>query len=383
MFKVVVGHSNDPDSVEAIAEVLEQCLESLAGETPQAGILFAAFDFEHSLILKQIMQQFPQLELIGGTSSGEISSRLGFQEDSLTLMLFCSDEIEIHAGIGYQASENPSAAVKQAIAQAQSKNEREMSMCLSLIDGLHISSSKIVAAINQEVKGKIPVFGGITSDNLKFEQTYQFYQQEVCTDAIAMLIFSGKLLFAAGTGNGWRSLSKQKKITKAENNILYEVEGQTALEFYQYYLNDFSPSLKYPLAVFEDDSDKFYLRVPAAHDSKLGSVQFFADITEGATVQIMETTAERILTSSQVSITNALRDYPGTEPAAAIFFSCATRSSILGTHAAAEYQSIASCFERAYPSIGFYTYGEIAPLQKDSNTFLHHETAIALVLGTK
>ena len=383
MFKVVVSHSNDPDSIEAVAEILEQCLESLTGEIPQAGILFAAFDFDHSLILRQIKQQFPDLELIGGTSSAEISSHLGFQEDSLTLMLFCSDEIEITAGIGYQASQNPRAAVQQAIATAQSKGSKEMSLCLSFIDGLHLSGSKTVEAIEQELKGKIPVFGGITADDMKFEQTYQFYHQEVCTDAVNMLIFSGKLLFAAGVGNGWHSLSKPKKVTKAENNILYEIDGKPALEFYQYYLNDSSPSLKYPLAVFEDNSDRFYLRVPNAHDAQSNSVQFFADIPQGATVQIMETNDRDILNSSQTSIANALKNYPGTEPAAAIFFSCATRSSILGTKAAEEYQAISSHLNSACPSIGFYTFGEIAPLQKDGAICLHHETAISLILGTK
>ena len=384
MFKVVVGHSNDPESVEAVAEILEQCLESLAGETPQAGILFAACDFDHSLILKQIKQQFPQLELIGGTSSAEISSRLGFQQDSLTLMLFCSDEIEITAGIGYRAFQNPCVAVQQAISQAQSKSSQQMSLCLSFIDGLHLgSSTKIVKAIEAELNGKIPVFGGVTADDFKFEQTYQFYQREVCTDAITMLIFSGKLLFSAGIGNGWHSLSKPKQVTKAEKNILYEIDGKPALEFYQYYLNDSSPSLKYPLAVFEDNSNKFYLRVPNAHDARSNSVQFFADIAPGATVQIMETNAERILDSSQTSIANALKNYPGTEPAAAIFFSCATRSNILGTKAAAEYRAISSHLKSACPSIGFYTYGEIAPLQKNGAIFLHHETAISLILGTK
>jgi hypothetical protein len=55
MFKVAVGHSNDPDSLEAINETLEQCQKSLDGEIPQAGILFAAIDFEYRLILQRIV----------------------------------------------------------------------------------------------------------------------------------------------------------------------------------------------------------------------------------------------------------------------------------------------------------------------------------------
>lgn len=54
MFKAVVGHSNDPDSLSAVEEVIQQCVSFLAGDIPKAGILFAAIDFEHSLILQQI-----------------------------------------------------------------------------------------------------------------------------------------------------------------------------------------------------------------------------------------------------------------------------------------------------------------------------------------
>lgn len=93
MFKAVVGHSNDPDSLSAVEEVLQQYTNSLAGDIPKAGIIFAAIDFEHSLILQQIHQPFPGIELIGGTTDGEISSVLEFQQDSITLMLFCSDEV--------------------------------------------------------------------------------------------------------------------------------------------------------------------------------------------------------------------------------------------------------------------------------------------------
>ena len=84
MFRVVVGHSDDPDSENAIAEVLQECSRSLAGSLPQAGILFTAIDFDHVLILQRIQDAFPGIELIGGTANGEISSILEFQHLPLT-----------------------------------------------------------------------------------------------------------------------------------------------------------------------------------------------------------------------------------------------------------------------------------------------------------
>jgi hypothetical protein len=80
MLKLAVGHSNDPDSQFAVAEVVEQIRTALGGSSPKAGLLFAAIDFDHPLVLDQIVAAFPEIELIGGTTDGEMSSVLGFEQ---------------------------------------------------------------------------------------------------------------------------------------------------------------------------------------------------------------------------------------------------------------------------------------------------------------
>ncbi|MBN3886246.1 MAG: hypothetical protein V7K64_08910 [Nostoc sp.] len=40
MFKAVVGHSNDPDSLSAVEKVFQQCVSSLTEDVPQAGIIW-------------------------------------------------------------------------------------------------------------------------------------------------------------------------------------------------------------------------------------------------------------------------------------------------------------------------------------------------------
>ena len=56
MLKVTIGHSKDPDSESAISEIIEQCLEQCNADTPHpiAGLLLAAIDFDHQLILDRI-----------------------------------------------------------------------------------------------------------------------------------------------------------------------------------------------------------------------------------------------------------------------------------------------------------------------------------------
>ena len=383
MFKVVVGHSNDPDSAEAVAEIIDQCSKSLAGIIPQAGILLAAFDFDHSFVLQEIYARFPNLELIGGTTDGEISSILDFQQDSLTLMLFCSDEIEFCAGVGTQASQDSLAAAKAAIEQATDKSKQKIGLCVTLPDGLTSSGVTIIKALKQELGSNLPIVGGLTADGGNYQKTYQFYNQEVLTDSIPILLFGGNLLLSCGVNSGWNPIGKKSIITKAEKNIIYQIDSQPALDFYQYYLGELSPSIEYPLAVFEPDSNNFYMRAPISHDVERGSITFFGDLPQGAIVQITEGNCEGILKSSELSMQQALNDYPGTQPDAALFFSCTARRQILSTRAEEEYQSVKKHLNTALPSCGFYTYGEIAPLEKYGSTLFHNETFITLLIGTK
>lgn len=385
MFRVVVGHSDDPDSQSAIAEVLQECSRSLAGSIPQAGLLFTAIDFDHALILQCIQNAFPGIELIGGTTNGEISSILEFQQDSLTLMLFASDEMEIRAGIGREVSKNPAFAAQQAIAQAKAKSALLPQLCITFPDSLTSNVVLILEGLKQSLGGHIPIIGGMAADDFTFDKTYQFFQGEVLSDSVPVLLFSGKLLFSHGVACGWTPISQRSRVTKVDGNIVYEIDGQRALDFYQHYLgeeNFASNYAMYALAVFEDQ-DHFYLRAPYGYDRQSGSVTFFLDIPEQAVVQITDASRDNILSASETSLKNALADYPGVEPTAALLISCAARRRILGTLTRLEYQLVKTHLSKALPCCGFYAYGEIAPLVNGGQTQCHNNTFVTLLIGTK
>ncbi|XZO04009.1 MAG: FIST signal transduction protein [Microcoleus sp.] len=382
MFKTVVGHSNDPDSLSAITEVLEQCQQSLSGASPQAAILFAAIDFEHTLILNQINLTYPGLELIGGTTDGEMSSVLGFEQDSLTLMLFCSDTIAIRAGIGRDISQDLNAAIKTAIVQAKAGHTEEIKLCIALPESLTNSAVLILDRLNQALGKKVPIFGGLTADRWQFKQTYQFYKTEVYSDAIPILLISGSILFSHSIASGWNPIGKPGKVTKASQNVVYEIDSKPALAFYHHYLGKMPPSSEYPLAVFDVNENHYYLRAPSGvYDSEIGSVSFFGDLPEQAIVQITETTHDSILSASRTSMMQALQNYPGKEPAAALYFSCCARRQILGTRTKEEYALTQTCLTKSLPSCGFYTNGEISPLEARGISYFHNETFVTLLIG--
>ncbi len=393
MFKVVVGHSEDPDSVGAITEVIEQCSESLAGNTPQAGMLFCAIDFDYALILSTLRQAFPELELIGCTSDGEVSSKLQFQEDSLTLILFSSDTVKIRAGVAKDLGQNADAAVAQAIALAGLTPQTRL--CLTVPDGLSANGVSVTKALQKAIGPNIAIAGGTAADQWKFEKTYQFYGNadgdQVLSDSLPILLFSGDLLVSHGVSSGWLPISRMGIVTRSEGCTVYEIDHQPTTDFYHFYLNaliDVSSTRltgEYPLAVFENpETDDFYLRAPLSGKYELGqSIVFMGDVPQGSRVQVTHASGDELIAATQLSIEQAQKNYPGDHPAGLLIFSCAARRWLLGPRTREEYDLCQKILDPTLPVCGFYTYGEIAPLQQNGETYYHQETFVSLMLGVE
>jgi hypothetical protein len=383
MLKIAVGHSNDPDSQEAILEVLEQCRKTLSGSIPQAGLLFAAVDFDHAIVLSCINTAFPDIELIGGTTDGELSSVLEFQQDSLTLMLFCSDEIKIRAAVGRNVSQDPIEIAHQAVETAKALLHAPVKFCIATPESLTTSATAILEGLILGM-GTKPVLGGATADQAKTERVYQFYKTEVLTDSVPVLLFAGNILFSHGVASGWQPIGRRGVVTKVERNTVYEIDSKPALAFYHHYFEDFAPDAAYPLAVFPPGEEhRFFLRSPFNHDSVKGSVTLSGDVPDRSIVQITEASQANILCASSTAFEEALKAYPGQEPAAALFFSCAWRRWILGTQTGQEYRAIAQHLASDLPTCGFYTYGEISPLSQQGKTFFHNTTFTTLLIGVR
>jgi hypothetical protein len=382
MFKVALGHSNDPNTDFAIAEVLEQCAATLAGDLPNAGLLICAIDFDHIQILESIHTAYPGIQLVGGTSVGEMSSVMGFQEDSMILMLFCSDDIEIKAGVGRNLSQDEIAATRQAVAQATADLTQPVRLCLTIAEGLGCNASALIRGLVTQLGTTVPIYGGLAGDDWKFNKTYQFFGTEVLTDAVPILLFSGNLFLSFGIATGQRPVGKQGIVTKSQGSTVYEIDGKPALDFYRYYFGDFQATWAASLSVCESHTGPSYLRSPNGEDRQIGSINYFANIPEKAAIQLTQTTETDILNSVDESLQNAIRSYPGKQPAAAFIVSCASRLKQLGTLAREEQQSVDNCFGNKIPSMGFYSLGEISPFYIEGISYFHNETFLTLLMGT-
>ncbi len=388
MLKVVVGHSNDPAAQDAAKDVIAQCQVALDGHMPQAGVVFAAIDFEHEEILDTILTVFPGLALVGCTTDGEMSSELAFQQDSLVLMLFCSDTVQIGAGIGRHLSTDPQRAAEQAIATAReshpsSARHPEPALCLAFPESLTLDSAAIVASLQHALGETVPLLGGFAGDQAHFQRCYQFYGREVLTDALPILLFYGDLKVSHGVAHGWTPVGTKGEITQAEDHFLREIDHKPALDFYRYYMNDLVPSTEFPLAIFEEGAgEHYYLRVSIGYDLETGTIKAIPHWPQKARVQLAQGSRDDILGGAITSFQQALSRYPGQQVDAALIFSCCVRRNLLGTRTKLEYELAQQGFEQGLSVAGFYTYGEIAALAPNTPAKAHHASFVTLLLGT-
>ena len=382
MLKLAVGHSDDPNSLGAIEEVLAQVNTQLSGMSPSAGLLFAAIDFDHGQILQKIDEAFPGLELIGGTTEGEMSSELGFEQDSLTLIVFCSETVTISAGIGRNVAEDAIIAASSAVQQAQAQHTDTLQFCLTFPESLTICNEIILDSLEHALGEKVPVFGGLTAGKHPSQQTFQFFKTEVCSNSVPILLFSGPIQFSHGVANGWHPIGKAGQVTKATNNVVYEINNQPALSFYHHYLGTLPPTSEYPLALLDAQSNRHYMRAPSGiYDETIGSITFFGSVPKGSVVQITEASHDDILAASSQSVQQALDSYPGKSPDVALFFSCVGRRQLLGSRTKEEHAIAQHHLGKSIPSCGFYTNGEISPLQDNNTSHIHNETFVTLLIG--
>ncbi|HHP7233072.1 MAG TPA: SpoIIE family protein phosphatase [Desulfobacterales bacterium] len=384
MFEVALGQGEDIDSGSAVQTAIAQCRRNLSNHQPRAGIVFSSVDFNHSLILSEVLRAFPDIELIGCTTGGEFSSGFGFSDDSVTLVLFCTDTVSIRAGVARRTSEDPQSAAAAAIRQARRELGSPAGLCLVFPDGIVGSANALVAAMDKLLQPGCPVFGGVPSREWETDApTLQFFRDEVLEDAAPFLLFENNIRYAFSISNSWKPIGQRSKVTRSSGYEVLQIGAKRALDFYREYLGTHRlPAIEFPLAVYPDLQQSFFVRSPSDYDEQRGSVFFSGPIPAGTSVQLTEVTRKRILDDTRRSAEALLGDRAiGWHPSVAMAFSCATRKQILGTQTPEELKTLQRQLPATLPLCGFYTFGELAPLALDQPSLLHNCTLVTLVLG--
>ncbi len=383
--RVGLGHSADIDGRAAVRAALENAERELGGVEPVAGVILASVEYEHGQILKAVLERWPDLQVTGGTTDGELSSVGGFHPDSVLLILFGGEGLSARAASSENLSADPDAAVRHAVGQL---DERRPQLLLSIF-APSSNASHVLNRIHAGLGERgAPVVGGLTGDHRDFEQMKEFVGSEVRTDSLTLLALYGDFEVSWGVSSGWFPLGEEQRVTHSEGNVVYRIGERTAVEAYKhYYSSAENVSLsEYPLALYtNEEGDEHIMRAVLASDVEAGTLTFAGEVPTGSRVCMTEVLEQGVLDGTRQSIQEALENYSGTAPRLAMLFSCAARQWVLGGQTEAELEiaraALPSGASGSVPLAGFYCFGEIVPGEVGSGSELHNETCVSLLLG--
>lgn len=384
MLKAGIGHSDEIDTSIASKKAIQVAKHNLGGFIPQVGIVFAGLDFDHQIMLDEIYREYPSIQLIGCTSGGELTSELGFSDDSIVLLLLHSDDVQFSIGYGYDIDMDSDKASLMAYNMAKSKSDDTEKLCIVFTDSFTLSGNRVIEVLNSIVSPDCKIFGGVSArpfvTNLT---TKQFFNNQVLSQSVVLLLFSGPVEYRYSVSNTWQPIGRKAKVTRVEGKKLLQIDDMRALDYYHYYLGEYSfPAPEFPLAVYENESENFFIRVPGGYDTEEGSVLFAGEIKEGSTIQLTEALRDFLVDDLDKESAKRIEE-DSFSPSLAFAFSCIVRKQLLGTKVKEEISILKKNLPNAVPIFGFYTYGEIAPLENQKESNLHNCTMITLMIGTK
>lgn len=381
------------DSFIAGKEAATQCIEKLQSSQTDLIILFCSAGYSYQAVIRGIYSVIdPSTPLIGCTTAGQFTDQ-AMHKAGVACAVISSDTHQFFSGIGTQLRTNPINAIQNAtVSFPKEIDDCPHRSAILFIDGLAGKGEEAVLAASSFLGANTKFVGGAAADNLNFKETMVFSNQDACTDAASLCLIASRVPIIISVNHGHHPISPSLLITKAKDNILYELDGKPAIDVWKNVLRDrlqeegididslntdeFSKILlKYEAGLMTGTDYK--IRFPSSCNAD-GSLNFVCSMMEGSVIKIMDSEQKDQIESTRRAAEIALNAVPkGTEIAGALIFDCACRAMILKE----EFSKAIDASQRvlgSIPFIGCETYGEIAMEMNQLSGFHNTSTVIML-----
>ncbi|MBN1232623.1 MAG: FIST C-terminal domain-containing protein [Candidatus Coatesbacteria bacterium] len=371
------------NAFKAGVSVAEKVREDLKKKRPDLLILYGTVKYDYNEVFDGILSVFEDetIPLIGGTGYGIVSQE-GCQDSTILLIGFLSNGMKFGVGFSEGVGENSyEAGINAALSALKSLEKAKPILGILHSDGFRGNGSAVLKGIDDILKGKTPITGGTTGDNLDFKEAYQFYNWSCYSNGVVLLLLAGTFEFNIDIIQGWKPIGSEGYLEKYEGNIVSTLkDGLTIQDFYRQILGKDIPKQHlgfYPLALYQKDNFDYILRA-AMHILEDGSLKLAGDVPP-------ETSFVRVSKANKMEVLRDVSEYMkktthfSKSPEIVFYFSCGARKAILGCDLAFELNYIREFISEDVPIAGFFTFAEFGPFKKNNDygiNLLHNQTLV-------
>jgi hypothetical protein len=375
-------------------EAAEQALKNASISKPDFVFMFATVGYDQRSLLQAVREATGDAPLSGcsaeGTISGDDADESNF---SVVVMAISSEELRWTNGLA-RGLRTDSRAAGQQVAQGLSSDLGTNAVGLFVFpDGTTVNFDHLFAGLESNLPSDrfLPIWGGGAGDNLTLVQTYQYCDEEIASDGVAYALLSGKAQPVSAIGIGYIPIGSQRTVTRSQGNVIYEIDGKPTLEVLQEYVPDsalaenwqsyaitFALCFRAPSYMKDEE---YVVQTILSVDATDGSAIVQTEVPEGTSVWLSSRDQEKVTTGLDRMVARIKQELGGTQPKLVFQFDCVSRGKTMFRDQ--EKMRLLRQFRQAIgpdvPWAGFYTYGEIGPVEK--HNCYHNYTAVVLALS--
>jgi hypothetical protein len=332
----------------------------------------------------RLKQRWPQAQVVACSTAGEISGPRVL-DDTVVATAVQFESSRVRCARVDVADCRDSEAIGQLLAERLAGEELRHVFVLS--DGLKVNGSALVRGLATRLPHGVSITGGLAADGPRFGRT------RVCLDGpnevesvVGVGFYGARLHVGMGSLGGWDPFGPERRITRSEGNVLYELDGKPALALYEKYLGEHAEGLPasgllFPLTVRAHASDSPVVRTILAVDRERGSLTFAGDVPQGHLARLMHANFDRLIDGAAGAARTSHLALGADRAELAILISCVGRRLVLQQRIEEELESVQGVLGSNVVMAGFYSYGEISPFTPDARCELHNQTMTITTLN--
>lgn len=336
-----------------------------------------------SSLLAPLRARYPEAIFFGCSTSGEIAGT-AVSDDTIVASALAFEHTAVRLAVTPLADEADSHAAGRRLAADLAG--AELSHVFVLSDGLTVNGSQLAAGLTTGVGDGIVVTGGLAGDGTAFSRTAVVAGMAVGPGmAAAVGLYGSHVRVGCASLGGWDPFGPERIVTRARGNVLFELDGQSALGLYKRYLGHHAAELPasallFPLAVREAGQDPI-VRTVLSVDENAESMTFAGDVPEGARARLMKANFDRLIDGATGAARACHAAVPDARASFALLISCVGRRLVLKQRTEEEVEAVRDVVGPQAALAGFYSYGEISPFTPGAHCRLHNQTMTITTLA--
>lgn len=332
-------------------------------------MVFGPTEFlESGAPFEQVRDAFPR-SVLAGASSGTVIDNGRLSDASFVVSVTRFEHTRVR--MVSECAERPGAP-NDSFASGQRLAHRlagtpGLVAVLALADGLLVNGPEFVRGLVSCLPPGVPLAGGMAADGTHFGRTWVVAERTLRSDAATVVgLYGERLEVHTACEGGSVGFGPRRRVTHAEGNVVFELDGQPALRLYEQFLGDCAGALPgsashFPLTVYrESQNEAPIIRYVLGIDRERQSITLAGDVPMDSFVQLSRSGRGELLRAADQVAGDLGVWAHRSAPVLNLLVSCIGRRVVLGEQTDEEVEIVADELPPDSCQVGFYSYGEIS-----------------------